>query len=330
MQNKKDSQTKPTNFIPYSPVETHRKHIDTNHSVLTNSSIPSEEKEIFNFGKNQNPNFYNSYQFQNQYQYQTPQNQNYIQNPPQNFYNQRVLPLNYYPQQQFPVYHPNPRVMSYNDPRYNNVNRNFCVKNNYRNGLRNNYSLEPSNHFLRNEYYNREREIRQNVKQAYFGPVSNHEKELNILKEIIHIMKDKEIRSQRKISKRKKIKKNKNFNFKNRKKQEVKLGSTIFCLEKGDWKCPVENCKNWNYSKRQKCNMCNHPKKSVIEKNFVPLKEKKILEENKKDWKCVKCCYINSDFKDQCYRCSENKPCLENENEKDFEKKTNGFFENLK
>lgn len=136
------------------------------------------------------------------------------------------------------------------------------------------------------------------INTGYYNPQQGSFQELNILKDLIHLMKDKEVRQKRHKIKKTKIKKEK----------EVKLGSTIFCANKGDWQCPVPECKNWNYSKRHKCNMCSHPKKDHIIKGFVHYKENTNVNTKDFDWKCIKCSFLNSDFKDQCYRCSENKP----------------------
>lgn len=298
MLNNKDSKTQ--KFKSYSTQNLHRKDrksIESNISVTT-TSIKSEEINFKKFPQNQN--FYNPNVYPNQpsiqYNYNhMPYNNQFPQNS--QFYQPMPQPRIYY-NQQYPQYQVDPRVLPYIDfenSKYldNNCRRNFSPQ--FQNEFRNCY---------RNDFRNRD--FRQNINPGYYR--SNHRQELDILKEIIYMMKDKEVRHKRNKIKKNKIKK---------KVKEVKLGSTIFCATKGDWQCPVPDCKNWNYSKRNKCNMCSHPKKNEIIKNFVHIKEKKTKQTKKirKDWKCTKCCFINSDYKDQCYRCSENKP-EENENER--------------
>ncbi len=90
-------------------------------------------------------------------------------------------------------------------------------------------------------------------------------------------------------------------------KKEVKLGSVIFSENRGDWRCAVNSCRNWNYSKRKRCNLCGSRRYSKSKLNNSPI-EPNSCKRTQPDWKCVKCCFINFCSKDQCYRCSKDKP----------------------
>ena len=42
--------------------------------------------------------------------------------------------------------------------------------------------------------------------------------------------------------------------------KEVKIGPITFKPGRGDWQCPKPDCSNWNYQKRDRCNLCNWTK----------------------------------------------------------------------
>lgn len=75
-----------------------------------------------------------------------------------------------------------------------------------------------------------------------------------------------------------------------------------FKLARGDWICPRKSCRNWNYSKRHRCNMCGVSKKEINPSKLN--KEQPVLKSNEPDWTCSKCSHINFSHKDQCYKCS--------------------------
>lgn len=99
-----------------------------------------------------------------------------------------------------------------------------------------------------------------------------------------------------------------------KKEKEIKLGTIVFKPSKGDWQCAFKTCQNWNYAKRQKCNLCGankdgykqrrNPNERFIDSNVEP----KTQSSSEADWKCVKCGFGNYQYKEECYRCSEPKP----------------------
>lgn len=104
-----------------------------------------------------------------------------------------------------------------------------------------------------------------------------------------------------------------------KREKEVKLGNIVFKPSKGDWQCPVKTCQNWNYAKRQKCNLCGSGKdgyrdrRDPNERFTDPKPELKSQSPREGDWKCVKCGFGNYQYKEECYRCSEPKPVTKND-----------------
>ena len=82
---------------------------------------------------------------------------------------------------------------------------------------------------------------------------------------------------------------------------DVKVGSITFRPSKGDWKCSGLACQNWNYSKRDKCNICGKPKPGSQDD----------VDDGKQYfrtfWKCCDCKFDNFETKIQCYRCKRDR-----------------------
>ncbi len=89
-----------------------------------------------------------------------------------------------------------------------------------------------------------------------------------------------------------------------KREKEVKIGSIIFRPSKGDWQCRMDKCQNWNYAKRDKCNMCGVPKSGI------PSLTPGIIQDHKTkptEWKCRNCGFLNSMSKKECFKCNNQK-----------------------
>lgn len=99
-----------------------------------------------------------------------------------------------------------------------------------------------------------------------------------------------------------------------KKEKEIKLGTIVFKPSKGDWQCSAKSCQNWNYAKRQKCNLCGankdgHRDRRDPNQRFSDSRDDlKARSPNETDWKCGKCGFGNYQNKEECYKCSERKP----------------------
>jgi len=76
-----------------------------------------------------------------------------------------------------------------------------------------------------------------------------------------------------------------------KREKEIRVGPIVFRPSRGDWKCPNESCKNWNYSKRKECNMCGHNQEQTPHNEIVD------------DWKCHSCGFRNKSSRISCYKC---------------------------
>jgi hypothetical protein len=92
--------------------------------------------------------------------------------------------------------------------------------------------------------------------------------------------------------------------------KEVKIGSVVFRPDRGDWKCSVKSCSNWNYSKRERCNICGKPKNDDGRNSHQQRRFPEGRGDNytRKYWFCPKCDFNNFENKEKCYKCGEKKP----------------------
>ena len=79
--------------------------------------------------------------------------------------------------------------------------------------------------------------------------------------------------------------------------REVRLGNVIFKTSKGDWQCVERSCGNWNYAKRDRCNMCGKNRKGEA------LPERREKKASRRFWKCPVCEFQNFEYKEKCYKC---------------------------
>ncbi len=87
------------------------------------------------------------------------------------------------------------------------------------------------------------------------------------------------------------------------KEKEIRIGSIIFKPSRGDWMCNKLNCNNWNYAKRDKCNLCSNPNPNF--NNHTDLSD--FSDYNQHEWKCRTCGFVNSANKESCYKCNDRK-----------------------
>ena len=118
------------------------------------------------------------------------------------------------------------------------------------------------------------------------------------------------------------INNNKN-NLKQKKKKSKKKPKpyddyTLEMFGRRGWIC--EECNNFNYESRNKCNRCGIPKqpKKII-RNKIKNENGEIIEniikpEHKVDWCCVNCKNMNFSFRQTCNRCQMKKIDSENLN----------------
>jgi len=90
--------------------------------------------------------------------------------------------------------------------------------------------------------------------------------------------------------------------------KEVKLGNVVFRPSRGDWKCTVKNCQNWNYAKRDRCNVCRKPKDEAVLDDHRRNRDGRGEVYSRKYWFCPKCDFNNFENKEKCYKCGEKKP----------------------
>ena len=93
--------------------------------------------------------------------------------------------------------------------------------------------------------------------------------------------------------------------------QKILDDYTIEMFGKRGWIC--ENCYNFNYETRKRCNRCHiikFAKKVKNEKNLFP-KRKKIIK-YKYDWRCIYCGNLNYSFRKVCNLCQSEKIYLDN------------------
>ena len=95
---------------------------------------------------------------------------------------------------------------------------------------------------------------------------------------------------------------NSNENNKDKDK-EIRLGNVVFKPSRGDWRCSAKTCMNWNYAKRDRCNLCGRSKD--FEDGDL---SRKPVEGRKRCWICPKCSFDNFERKEFCHRCKEKKP----------------------
>ena len=74
------------------------------------------------------------------------------------------------------------------------------------------------------------------------------------------------------------------------------------------WIC--EECNNFNYDSRKKCNRCKIPKKPLKKTVILDNKGNKIVEHiinvnHKDDWNCYNCGNVNYAFRLSCNRCQK-------------------------
>ena len=101
---------------------------------------------------------------------------------------------------------------------------------------------------------------------------------------------------------------------KNKKKKKHKDEDDEYITEmfgRRGWIC--EECNNFNYETRNKCNRCKIPKKPLKIKTFIDNNgEKKLIDNvininHKDDWSCPNCNNINYAFRLVCNRCQMSK-----------------------
>ena len=104
---------------------------------------------------------------------------------------------------------------------------------------------------------------------------------------------------------------------KNKKKKKHKEEDDEYITEmfgRRGWIC--EDCNNFNYETRNKCNRCKVPKKPLKIKTFIDNNgEKKLIDNaininHKDDWSCPNCNNINYAFRLVCNRCQMSKEDL--------------------
>mgnify|MGYP002625597813 CR=1 FL=1 len=80
---------------------------------------------------------------------------------------------------------------------------------------------------------------------------------------------------------------------------------TLEMFGRRGWIC--ENCDNFNYESRKKCNRCHIMKiaKKINEKKLISEKKYKIKFKN--DWVCIFCGNFNYSFRTVCNRCQQDK-----------------------
>lgn len=86
-----------------------------------------------------------------------------------------------------------------------------------------------------------------------------------------------------------------------KKEKEIRIGGIIFKPSKGDWMCNKTNCSNWNYSKRNKCNLCGAPNSAFFgdKSDFSDFSQRE-----REKWKCSICGFSNCN-RGYCYKCKE-------------------------
>ena len=76
-----------------------------------------------------------------------------------------------------------------------------------------------------------------------------------------------------------------------KKEKEVRLGAVTFRPFRGDWQCSKKKCRNWNYAKRDHCNVCKNPKDGH--------------SEEEEEWECTSCGFGNLSHKTLCFKCGK-------------------------
>lgn len=91
------------------------------------------------------------------------------------------------------------------------------------------------------------------------------------------------------------------------KDKEVKVGHIVFRESRGDWQCSDKKCLNWNYSKRNKCNLC---KRFRDGKREVAANANEESDDDKfqGSWACRKCDFKNYPSRSMCFKCRDPKP----------------------
>ena len=97
---------------------------------------------------------------------------------------------------------------------------------------------------------------------------------------------------------------------KNKKKKKKKIDDeyTVEMFGRRGWIC--EECNNFNYDSRKKCNRCKIPKKPLKKTVIMDNKGNKIVEHiinvnHKDDWNCYNCGNVNYAFRLSCNRCQK-------------------------
>ena len=76
-----------------------------------------------------------------------------------------------------------------------------------------------------------------------------------------------------------------------KKEKEIHLGAVTFRPSRGDWQCNRKKCRNWNYAKRNHCNVCKSLKEDC--------------SDDEEEWECSNCGFGNFSHKTSCFKCGE-------------------------
>jgi len=100
----------------------------------------------------------------------------------------------------------------------------------------------------------------------------------------------------------KKMDKNGSQKIKIKKNKKIIDDYTIEMFGRRGWIC--QECNNFNYETRKKCNKCHINKKMKrLYKNYNPVFEKNKELKNENDWTCNNCGNLNYSFRLMCNRC---------------------------
>lgn len=108
-------------------------------------------------------------------------------------------------------------------------------------------------------------------------------------------------RREEKAPRKKKIEK-----AKHEKEKEVKVGHIVFREARGDWQCTDKKCLNWNYAKRNKCNLCKRVREGKDDAKV--LREESDDDKFQGSWACRKCDFKNYPSRAVCFKCKDPKP----------------------